>query len=92
MYAVFTSVSIDAAQVEGARKHLQEVIVPRVKSAPGLVKAFWTLRADSAHGIALIVFNTKEQAEGAAGMVRTGQLPNGVTMGDLEVREVVADA
>ena len=92
MYAVFVTVSIDAAQEQGARKHLREVIVPRVKSAPGLVKAYWTIRSDSGHGMSLIVFDTKEHAEAAAEMVRTAQPPPGVTFGSADVREVVAEA
>jgi hypothetical protein len=92
MHAVVVTANIDAAQVDGARKHLREVVVPRVKTAPGLVKAYWSLRADSANGISFIVFDSKEHAEGAADMVRSAPPPPGVTLGSVEVREVVAEA
>ena len=92
MYAVLVNVSIAPGQFEGTRKALNEQVVPRVKQAPGLVKAFWTVREDSAQGTSMAVFKTKQDAEAAMTMVRNTPPPPGVTIGSVEVREVVAEA
>ena len=91
MHAVFVTVNIASGQFEQARKALHEQVVPRVKQAPGVVKGYWTVRADAAQGASIIVFNTKEQAEAGAEMVRSSPPPPGVTLNSVEVREVVAD-
>lgn len=92
MYAVVTTVSIAPGQSDGARKTLNEQVVPRVKQAPGFVKAFWTIRDDATQGTSMAVFTTKEAAESALAMVRNSPPPPGVTMNSVEVREVVAEA
>ena len=91
MHAVYVTVNIAAGQFENARKHLHVEVVPRVKQAPGLVKAYWTVGAGATQGVSLLVFDTQPHAE-AASMVRQGPPPPGVTLNAVEVREVVADA
>jgi hypothetical protein len=92
MHAVVVTVNIAAGKFEGARKVLQEEVVPRAKKAPGLVKGYWTVREDEVQGISLLVFDSKEHADGAAEMVRGAPPPPGVTLSSIEVREVVAEA
>ena len=92
MYAIVTNVSIAPGQVEGSRKALNEQVVPRVKQAPGFVRAYWTIREDSAQGTSMIVFKTKQDADAALAMVRNSPPPPGVTISSAEVREVVAEA
>jgi hypothetical protein len=92
MYAVVTNVSIAPGQFDGARKALNEQVVPRVKQAQGFVKGFWTVRDDSAQGTSIIVFKTKQDAEAAMGMVRNTPTPPGVTVNSVEVREVIGEA
>ena len=92
MHAVVVTANITPNQFEGARKHLRENVVPRVSQAPGLVKAFWAVRDNHDQGLYFIVFKTKEDAENAARMVRDAPPPAGVTLGGVEVREIVADA
>jgi hypothetical protein len=92
MHAVVTNVTIASGQSEGAKKALNTDVVPRVRQAPGFVKGFWALRADGAQGLSMVVFQSKEQAETAAGMVRNGPVPPGVTLSSVEVREIVAEA
>jgi len=47
---------------------------------------------DQQRGMSLVVFSTKDNAEQAAGMVRSAPPPPGVTLNNVEVREVVAEA
>jgi hypothetical protein len=91
MYAVVVNVNIAPAQFEASRRALNEQVVPRVKQAPGFVKAYWTVREDSAQGTSMAVFKTKQDAEAAVAMVRNTPPPPGVTISSAEVREVVAE-
>jgi len=92
MYAVVTNVSIAPGQFDGARKTLNEQVVPRLKQTQGFVKGFWTVRDDSSQGTSIAVFKTKQDAESAMGMVRNTPAPPGVTVNSVEVREVIAEA
>ena len=91
MHAAIASVSIAPEKFDGARKNLREEVVPRVKQAPGLVRGYWTINADHTQGTSCLVFDTKEHADAAAAMARSGPLAPGVTFISIEVREVVAD-
>ena len=92
MYAVVVHVRIAPGQLDAARTALRDQVVPRVRQAPGLVKGYWTASADAATGVSLVVFATKQDAENAAGMVRSSPPPPGVTLDTVEIREVVAEA
>lgn len=92
MHAVITIVNIPAGQFETARKTLRNEIVPRVSKAPGFVKGYWTIDGPQTHGHSMVVFDSKDHAETAAQMVRSGPMPAGVTVASVDVREVVADA
>ena len=92
MYALVVNVNIAPGQFEASRKVLHEQVVPRVKQAPGLVKAFWTVRDDSTQGTSMAVFKSKQDADSASNMIRSSPPPPGVTFNSVEVREVVAEA
>jgi len=92
MHAVVVTVTIAPGQVETARAALREQVIPRVSKAPGFVKGYWTTADDQQRGMSLVVFSTKNNAEQAAGMVRSAPPPPGVTLNNVEVREVVAEA
>jgi len=92
MHSVLVNVSIASGQFEAARSQLRERVVAGVRSAPGFVKGYWTVSADHTRGKSIAVFQTKENADNAANMVRTNQLPPGVTLNDVDVCEVVAEA
>jgi hypothetical protein len=91
MHAVVVTVSIAEGQFEGARNSLNEV-VSRVRSAPGVVKGYWTASTDRRSGLSIVVFKTEEDAKNAANVARSNPTPPGVTIGNVEVREVVAEA
>jgi hypothetical protein len=65
------------------------MVVPRVRGAKGFVKGFWTSSADRTGGLSMLVFQTEEDAQNAANMVRSNPPPPGVALGSVEVREVV---
>jgi hypothetical protein len=93
MHAVIVNVTIGDGQFEASRKVLQENIVPQVSKAPGFVKGYWTAAPDRRSGKSMVVFKTQSDAENAAKMVRSQPTPApGVTLGTVEVGEVVAEA
>ena len=91
MYAMVVRVTVN--DVESSRKQLNEIVVPRVKQAPGFKAGFWTAPpGGKGAGLSIVVFDSEESAQQAAQMVREGPLPDGVELEDVEVREVVASA
>lgn len=92
MYAVVVRANIAQGQVESARKSLRETTVPRASKAPGFVKGYWSAGDDRSNGLSFVVFNTREDAENAVKMIRSNAPPAGVTLADVEIREIVADA
>jgi hypothetical protein len=91
MHAVAVRVSI-GGDLEVARKELRERIVPQVSKAPGFVAGYWTSSEDGSNGQSMIVFESKDAAKAVAEHIRTGLVPDAVTLESIEVREVVATA
>ena len=88
MHAVVVTVTLN--DVEAAQSHLSEQVVPGVSQAPGFVAGYWTRKDDS--GLAMVVFESEEAAK-AMSERTPSMIPEGVvTLGNVEVREVVAHA
>lgn len=91
MHAVVVRVTV--SDVDSSRKQLNEVVVPRVKQAPGFQAGYWTAPpGGSGPGLSIVIFDSEQNAQQAAQMVRGGPFPDGVELIDIEVREVVASA
>jgi hypothetical protein len=87
MHAVVVRVTRN--DMEKSAETLRREVVPRVSSAPGFIAGYWTAKDDT--GLAMILFESEAAAGKAAEMIR-GNAPEGVTIDDVEVREVVASA
>jgi hypothetical protein len=87
MHAVVVRVKID--NTDGAEERLRNDVVPRVSQAPGFKAGYWTRRDDG--GLSMMIFESEENARAAADRVPEN-LPEDVTLQDVEVREVVASA
>jgi hypothetical protein len=87
MHAVVTRVTISDHEV--AESHLREQVVPGVSQAPGFVAGYWTRKDDS--GLAMVVFESEDAANAMSERVPS-MAPEEVTIEDIEVREVVANA
>jgi hypothetical protein len=87
MHAVVVTVTIE--DEEPGLRELREQVVPEVSRAPGFVAGYWTRKGNS--GMSLVLFDSEQAAQNASERVR-GAVPRGVTMEDVEVREVVANA
>jgi hypothetical protein len=88
MYAVLVKVRIKPGRHDEAIRTLQSDIVPTVKGAPGLVRGTWF--GDTETGNGLMVFQSEEHAQQAAGMISAGD-DDPVEIQDVKVYEVNAE-
>jgi hypothetical protein len=87
MHAVVVKVTItDQDEAESA---LREQVVPGVSQAPGFVAGYWTRKENG--GLSMLVFESEDAANGMSDRVKA-MIPEAVTLEDVEVREVVAQA
>lgn len=89
MYAVVVTVSIDPARMEEAQASLTSTVVPRVKGSPGVASGVWLAPDSGGNGMSVILFDSRENAEGALQMIPAEPGP-GVTVRNKEIREVAA--
>jgi hypothetical protein len=75
----------DSASLE----QLREQVVPRVSQAPGFVSGTWVRLDGERQGTSVIVFDSPDNARGAADQF---QPPEGVSLESIDVGEVVAQA
>jgi heme-degrading monooxygenase HmoA len=87
MHAVVVKVTIDDG--DGSEQVLRDQVVPRVSQQDGFVAGYWTRTGDD--GLSMTVWESEANAQAASEMVRQ-VAPSGVTVQDVEVREVVAHA
>jgi hypothetical protein len=87
MHAVVVRVRI--SEEGAALAALRDQVVPQISQAPGFVAGYWT-RQDNT-GLSMIVFESEDTARGASERI-PGSVPEGVTLEEVEVREVVAHA
>jgi heme-degrading monooxygenase HmoA len=90
MHAVVASATIH--EFDRARKGLDEM-VPTISQAPGFVAGYWT-RSEDNRGLSMIVFESEDAARNVAERLRSEGPPDpeAVTIDNVEVREVVANA
>ena len=87
MHAVVVKVTIN--EPAAAETALREQTVPRVSQAPGFVTGHWTRKDNT--GLSMLIFESEDAANDASERIRANA-PDGVTIEDVEVREVVAHA
>jgi hypothetical protein len=90
MHGLVIEVSIDPARGDEALKLLNEVVVPGVSSAPGLVAAYWLGGPDAGRGTSVVIFESEDAAQQVA---ENGPRPpegGPVTITRFEVMEVLA--
>jgi hypothetical protein len=91
MHAVVTKVSVQDAPA--ATEFLRETIVPRVSQAPGFVTGYWIRLEGGDEGNSVIVCESEDAARAVVEQIRAGVESNpGVTLNDVSVGEVVANA
>jgi hypothetical protein len=88
MHAVVVRVTIK--DFEAAEKALRAEVVPSASSAPGFVNGYWTRKGDTS-GLSILLFESEEAAQSMSEQIESPD-PEVVTIDDVEVREVVANA
>ena len=87
MHAVVVKVTLK--DVEAATRLLNEQVVPRASGAPGFVAGYWTRKDNT--GLSMLIFESEDAARGASDQIESPD-PDAVTLDDVEIREVVANA
>ena len=87
MHAVVTRVTIN--DDGSSESELREKVVPALSQAPGFVAGYWTRKDNT--GLSMLIFESEDAANAAAERI-PGMVPDGVTIEDVDVREVVAHA
>jgi hypothetical protein len=87
MHAVVVRVRI--SEEGAALAALRDQVVPQISQAPGFVAGYWTRKENT--GLSMIVFESEDAARAASERI-PGTVPEGVTLEDVDVREVVAHA
>lgn len=88
MYAVVVDVSI--SDPEESQRALRERVVPMVSQVPGFVSGVW-MEYGEGKGHSVVVFQDEGTANQMAQQVRSN-VPPAVTIDDVSVHEVVANA
>ena len=89
MHALVVTARIEPGREDEGRQHLEARVVPAVRQVPGIVAAYW-LAPVNGEGFSLAVFEDEQSARAAAASVPNIPRPDFVTLGDPDVREVVA--
>jgi len=89
MHAVVVRVTVNDR--EAATQELREKVVPAASQSPGFVAGYWTRKDGSDQGLSMLVFESEDAANETAGRINE-MAPEAVTVGDVEVREVIANA
>ena len=89
MYAAVVKLSIDPAQAPAAAAAFTEDILPRVRTAPGLVASYWLDPVDG-HGLAFVVFDTEVHARESTPPTADWSAP-GVTIHGTDIRRVAVN-
>jgi hypothetical protein len=86
MYAAIVKLTIDPAQAPAAAAAFTSDILPRIRSAPGLVAGYFLDPADG-RGFAFMVFDSEANARGSTPLTADWSAP-GVTIEGSEYRRI----
>ncbi len=96
MYCVMVTVTIDPASLDEARVDLRDVSVARASSAPGFRVGYWMEPTETGDGLleasSFVVYEDGFSAEAAAERARERNRPAGVTVIDIQVKEIITAA
>ncbi len=84
---------MDLANEAAQRDALEQMIVPGVRNAPGVVSGTWTLDRDRSETLVVITYESSEAAGAMASKIRgnaENQRASGLELIEVRVLEVVA--
>jgi hypothetical protein len=89
MYAVVVRETGDAQPIENSSAHLEANVVPRARTAPGIVSAFW-MTDGSGGTLNVLVFENEDAARAALEPVRNAPRPPFMRFEDASLYRVLA--
>lgn len=96
-YALISVWRMDPARAEAQQRGLEERIIPMSRLFPGFLQGRWTRATDGERHIAFLEFETAENADAFADMVRSAESSDhreaaGVTNESMDIVEVIGAA
>jgi Antibiotic biosynthesis monooxygenase len=91
VHAVVVTVNVEPGHEQEGVDYVNSTVVPLVKQGPGFISGYW-LAMKEGQGLSVLLFESAEAAEGAAGMAKQAPTPPFSTIAAVDVREVVAQA
>ena len=88
-YAVITHVTVTGSDEE-LQQMVDGMVVPRATGVPGFITGVWSRSAEAKKGLGLVVYGTKDEANGLVNAIKSGPAPDAVTIDSVEVYEVLA--
>jgi len=91
MHALFVTAHIEPGRnEEEALSFLEKEVLPQLKQFPGVVGGYWLATKDS-ESLAVVLFDNEDSAKQMAEVgLPQAPPPPGATLGNIEVREVIA--
>jgi hypothetical protein len=92
MHALLVAVKIDPAGVDEAMNMLHEQVVPTLKSAPGFVAGYWMRDEAAGMGYSIAAFESEDAANNARDKAPMPPEGSPVSVMNVQVLPIVADA
>jgi hypothetical protein len=90
MYAVLVTAQIEPGREAEGEGRLHSEVVPAVRQVPGVVAAYW-LEPVNGEGFSIVVFEDEQSARAAAERIGDIPRPDFVSLGEPDLRRVVAN-
>lgn len=89
MHALAIDVNIEKGREDEGIRYLHSDVLPAMKQAPGLVAGYWLASKDG-QGLTVLIFDDAQAAQAAAGGLAQAPRVDFASVGDVDIREVVA--
>jgi hypothetical protein len=91
MHALLVTAQVEPGPEEKGLEYLRTNVLPQLKQIPGLLSGYWLATTKDGESLAVLLFEKEAAAQEMAqiGLPNAPQ-PPGATLGNIEVREVVA--
>ena len=92
-HATVATFRVDLANEAAQRDFLAKVIVPGIRSAPGVVSGTWTLDRERSESVVLITYESREAAEAMVANIlgnAENQRASGLELVEVRIVEVAA--
>ena len=89
MHALAIDVNIEKGREDEGIRYLHSDVLPAMKQAPGLVAGYWLASKDG-QGLTVLIFDDAQAAQAAAAGLAEAPRADFASVGNVDIREVVA--